>query len=782
MKKSLFFVAAASALMLTACSSENDPLQSAAQQQQTTLQDNAIGFDVYTPAATDVTRAGQGGTMTTSRLQRTHANGGGFGVYAYLIEDVNATVGNDNASSYLAYGDGPTSARTTPIAPNFMVNQEVLWSSTNLGWAYAPLKYWPNETDKDSQNTNAEMEGITGDKHLDRLTFFAYAPYVEAGVNEPGITLLTNKKGDLVTDPTSSTTGTLVEASVGYKAALTQPSSSVDLLWGVAPAGGLSYTAVNGRTVTVNEGKPLMDMTKPDVNTSMKFLFQHALARIGINVVAAIDQVGAGGKLDPNTKITVKEVTLTGKFGETGILNLDNPTANVAHWVDINGTAITNTTTALPTSTTLTLNVANGTIAPDLRYAGDHTFGSYSAQSVSGVTTSKKDLINGRYYTLDAIPAYTPARMYYNADGTEKHATYTITSSDGYYTETSLGVYTQQQGATNSPNYPSTTTGYYTIAEGTTTFDGNNIKTAAVLYTAETAATYNAGLTGAKSAGDVQTAATYYDAGSAATYNAGLTGAKSAGDDTPADYDTKFGAPAAGATLTAEEATAYNATLDGAKHAGDELTAAVLYTAETAATYNAGLTGAKSAGDVQTAATYGYPDTGDGALGTGTILYTRSGSDGSYVYTRIGTKSEIEWNEGNTNKYYTITPTALAATDIAYEYTGDVYDVERNYFMVVPTNNVKQLSDGLDDDQEKALRTVRVKIEYYVTTEDAKIDGGRTQTKNVIEKDVLFPSIANGKSYMLNLVLGLTSVKMEAEVDDWKVINVNADLPQNTGE
>ena len=54
--------------------------------------------------------------------------------------------------------------------------------------------------------------------------------------------------------------------------------------------------------------------------------------------------------------------------------------------------------------------------------------------------------------------------------------------------------------------------------------------------------------------------------------------------------------------------------------------------------------------------------------------------------------------------------------------------------------------------------------------------------KNVIEKDVVFPSIANGKSYNLNLVLGLTSVKMEAEVDDWKVINVQADLPQNTAD
>ena len=101
--------------------------------------------------------------------------------------------------------------------------------------------------------------------------------------------------------------------------------------------------------------------------------------------------------------------------------------------------------------------------------------------------------------------------------------------------------------------------------------------------------------------------------------------------------------------------------------------------------------------------------------------------------------------------------------------------------MVVPTNNSKNLK-SLTDDQEKALRTVRVQIKYYITTEDSNLAAERAQTENIITKDVLLPSLANGKSYNLNLVLGLTSVKIEAEVDDWKVINVQADLPQNTAE
>ena len=708
MKKSLFFVAAASALMLTACSSENDVVQSAPQTQETAAQ--AVGFDVYTPAATSVTRAGQAGTMTTGRLQRTDANHGGFGVYAYLVEDEDATA---DATSYITWSRDAA----TKKAPNFMVNEKVLWNAVNQGWYYNPLKYWPNETNKDSQTTPAWMEDIEETaKHLDRLTFFAYAPYVETpDKTVPGITQLTNNEGKI-----SALTSKVIEATVGYKAAVDEPSLGVDLLWGVAPAGGLSYTAVNKEAVYVPEGQPLVDMTKPDVNTTMKFLFQHALARIGINVVAAIDQVGAGGTLDPNTKITVNEVTLTGMFGETGYLNLDNPTANVANWVRINTTAVNDATTAIATPTTLTLNVANGTIAPDLCYAGDHTPGAYSEQTVNGVTTTKKDLIAGRYYALDAVPAYTPSKDYYSDEnGTVAVAKYNAQASDNYFTKNEVGpVYTQKTGNITPAN------SYYTVVAGAT-YDGTHELTAAVNYTTASANTYN---------------------------KANVAGCVAAGDAAPADYNTKVPSvtPVDPSSLTDDEAYAYNSTIAGAK----------------------------TTSDVETAATYGYDDT---ALPTSTVLYERTGSEGSYVYTYKGTKGEITWN-GTAATYCTITPTALAATDIAFAYSGTIYDVERNYFMVVPTNNVNTLNAGLTDAQKEALRKVRVKIEYYITTEDSKVAGGRTQTKNVIEKDVVFPSMANGKSYMLNLVLGLTSVKMDAEVDDWKVINVQADLPQNTAE
>jgi hypothetical protein len=705
MKKSLFFAAAASALMLTACSSENDVVQSSTKN-TVAVQQQAVGFDIYTPAPTNVTRVGQAGTMTTSRLQRSDTNGGGFGVYAYLVEDENPA---DGATDYVTWNRNAA----TKHAPNFMVNEKVLWNAENLGWYYTPLKYWPNETDNDSQNTNAEMEAIGGTKHLDRLTFFAYAPYVAAGdKNEPGIMHVTDKDGKI-----TALTSKVIEPTIGYKASLDDPSKAVDLLWGVAPSGGLSYTAVNGETKTVNEGEPLIDMVKPDVNTSMKFLFQHALARIGINVVAAVDQVGAGGKLDnTQTRINVKEVTLTGMFGGTGYLNLDNPTADVANWVRINSTAINDETTAIGTSTTLTLS--GDQIAPDLRFNGDHD--APAAQTATGVTTSKKDLIAGRYFALDAVPAYTPSKTYYiDANGTVAVAKYNAQATDNYYTYAiATNTYTQVTGDIT----PAGT--YHKVVAENTTYDGTHEQTPAVNYTKASANTYN---------------------------KANVAGCVAAGDDAPADYNTKVPTvtPVDPNSLTDDEAYAYNCTIAGAK----------------------------TTADVETPATYGYDDT---ALPPSTVLYERTGSEGSYVYTYKGTKSDITtW--GTAATYCTITPTELAATDIAFAYTeATIYDVERNYFMVVPTNNVNTLNGGLTTAQKEDLRKVRVKIEYYITTEDAKLAGGRAQTKNVIEKDVIFPSLRNGKSYMLNLVLGLTSVKMDAEVDDWKVENVNADLPQNT--
>ena len=668
MKKSLFFFFFSSALMLTACSSENDVVQNTTQQAQTTVQEQAVGFDIYTPAATDVTRAGLEGTMTTSRLQRSEYDGGGFGVYAYLVEDEKDDA---NATDYVTWNRNAASKKN----PNFMLNEKLLWNAANQGWYYDPLKYWPNETDNDSQGSKAEMEAIGGNKHLDRLSFFAYAPYVKTGaVGVPGIEFLTDELARLNNNSPSIGGGEVfykdnaavgqVEASIGYRAALNDPNKAVDLLWGVAPAGGLTYTAVNGKTVNVKEGMPLIDMTKPNVNTNMKFLFQHALARINVNAVAAIDQVGAGGTLDPNTKITIKQITLTGFFGETGILNLDNPNPSVANWREINGSVLQNATYYTGGAndlkkTTITLDAQGSgplAIAEHLRYVGDHATPSKQESGTGkndrvGVTTVRQSVIEPA--DIDNVPGPEHNRPWY----------------------------TSKSYAANELKY-SETTPYYT----------DPACTSGVLATATETATNWA----------------FFSIDDKGVY-------------------TKKGADL---SIKYPEVNRYY-----------DVNFYKIPNAATADTYK----------DYQ--------------------AYT---SDDGNTFTPKPVGQAPAAND------YVITASKKA--DPVYA-TGTYYKRDANYFMVIPTNNILKCgSSYLSASLDETLRTVRVKIEYYITTEDGNLQAKRAQTKNVVEKDVVFPSLANGKSYNLNLILGLTSVKMEAEVDDWKVINVQADLPQNTGE
>ena len=297
-------MAAASALMLTACTNEdatNESVVSGAQ---------AVSFDTYVPNAT---RAGDTGPQTTATLQ---ASGKGFGVFAQVSND------------------GDYAAAT---GSNFMYNQHVTYTSPS--WIYSPIKYWPNET-------TADMLSVTGHASstaTDKLSFFAYAPYVTATPGtgavaasnadtnneatpddiEAGITALS--ANDATTDPT-----------VSYTMAYT-PTKSVDLLWGVAPSGGLSYTAVNNGAISIAQGLPLKDLVKPSTNQKIKFLFKHALARLGLTVVAAVDQIAPGGTLDGNTKIYVNSVTIEDAaspkaLAPTGTLNLNNASAGIANW------------------------------------------------------------------------------------------------------------------------------------------------------------------------------------------------------------------------------------------------------------------------------------------------------------------------------------------------------------------------------------------------------------------------------------------------------------------
>lgn len=317
----------------------------------------AVAFDIYTANAT---RAGQPGVMTTTTLQTT-----GFGVFAFQTDNANY--------------DGS-------VAPNFMWNQHVTYAAP--GWTYTPLKYWPNETIDDVATSNGASSITTGE--VDKVSFFAYAPWVDmkttGALNVTGIFEGTTQVG-ITGVSANDYTG---NPRVGYTVA-SKPTNSVDLLWGVAPTGNLTYTDVHNVSVTTDQGKPFLNLTKPSKDQKIKFLFNHALARIGLKVVAAVDQVAPGGTLQEGgntyTKIVIKEINIKATNAkDKGTLVLNNITPGKSRWIDAGGSALT---------LSLTSDAASEMVDA-LKWVDDGA-GSFAK---TGVTTAEQDVIAGGNYFM----------------------------------------------------------------------------------------------------------------------------------------------------------------------------------------------------------------------------------------------------------------------------------------------------------------------------------------------------------------------------------------------
>lgn len=340
MKQRLFIGSLATLALMASCSSSNDDLNGGA-----THENNVpISFSSYL-GKTATSRAGATGVQTTSTLATN-----GFGLFAYYT---------DNSS----YGTSST--------PNFMYNTKVTGTPTDAptSWTYSPLRYWPNETGNDGNGATSEG--------TDHLSFFAYAPYVEAKAstgavteNTVGITALT--KNSDAGDP-----------KVSYTVAA-DPAKSVDLLWGVSNTA--TWDNVTGTALTLTEGMPYLNLIKPKTNQNVSFNFKHALSRLGLTVQGAFDQKDPGGTLK-DAKITVAKVEITGDaFAAKGVLNLNNTTAGEPLW-----------DTSAADAGKLSLTLEGNNLNDKIKDAGD---GKKAAEQPDGVTATSQNLLKDNTYFM----------------------------------------------------------------------------------------------------------------------------------------------------------------------------------------------------------------------------------------------------------------------------------------------------------------------------------------------------------------------------------------------
>ena len=311
MRKKCFY-AAALAMMLASCSQELETPQLQVQEGKPAIAgETPIGFNVYTNRP--ITRAGITGDLSTDRLKDLNNEDGkpGFGVFAYYTDNLDYTC---------------------QTKPNFMYNQQVQAMDEET-WTYEPVKYWPNEFGDAAQS-----------KDQDKVSFFAYAPYVEC---DPATgKLIDDADTDDVDESTLDTYGITGfskntfagDPYVKYIASFDM-SKAVDLCYGTVANGYEQWQILNGGVQDLEAGLPYLSVEHPaKLDQKMKFNFKHALAQLNVKIDVDADvnsHAGGNGAAD-GTKVYVRSISFKG-FAMKGALNLNNTEYDKARWMHYNG-------------------------------------------------------------------------------------------------------------------------------------------------------------------------------------------------------------------------------------------------------------------------------------------------------------------------------------------------------------------------------------------------------------------------------------------------------------
>ena len=250
----------------------------------------AVDFSAYLNRGV-TTKAGVTGELTTDGLKEAD----GFGVFAYYT------------------ADEPYSGAS---GPSFMYNEKISWDGSK--WGYSPIKYWPNE-----------FGAAASSDEVDRITFFAYAPYVAVTPSNGMVTSTENTTGIVALSRNSVGGDPIVKYIVSL-----DPTKCVDLCWGVSREG--LTNSVDGSNNHVAAGAPYIDVVKLKLGDKIDYDFRHALSAINVTIDAAVDATTVGTDVDANTKIFIRSVSFEG-LATKGALNLNSTAANGPLWTDYSG-------------------------------------------------------------------------------------------------------------------------------------------------------------------------------------------------------------------------------------------------------------------------------------------------------------------------------------------------------------------------------------------------------------------------------------------------------------
>ena len=285
MKKFLFVLAAMTAVTVSC----NTKIESETPKEEKV----AVDFSAYLNRGV-ASKAGKTGELTTDGLKVADA---GFGVFAYYT------------------ADEPYSGAS---GPSFMYNEKVTYDGTN--WVYSPIKYWPNE-----------FGAAASSDEVDRLTFFAYAPYV-AVTPSNGMVTGDNTTGIVALSRNSVGGDPIVKYIVSL-----DPTKCVDLCWGVSKNG--LTESVDGNNNHVAAGAPYIDVVKLKKDAKIEYDFRHALSAINVTIDAAVDATTPGTAVDADTKIFIRSVSFEG-LATKGALNLNSTAENGPLWTDYSGAGV----------------------------------------------------------------------------------------------------------------------------------------------------------------------------------------------------------------------------------------------------------------------------------------------------------------------------------------------------------------------------------------------------------------------------------------------------------